>query len=1078
MLLPSPYALASLAFLLPFALSAPNLNYPLAEQWPPVARVGKSFIFDLLVGTFNSTSSTSLTYTATGAPAWLSWNPVSLAFYGTPSSADTGEYPITLTASDGTGSTSDAWTLLVSDYSVPAVHSSFPTQIQDPDLRNFASSTALAEGSGVSVPPFWSFSLGFSPDTFRVSRTDPINGELYFAAHQRGTVSLPEWLSFNNDSFTFNGVAPASGTYTIVATGTDFWGYTGAQTSFVIEVGTGDGIELQQGSNFTNIVTMAGQQVDYVVDLSQVLVGGAAAPSGNLKVAMDNTDFPWLSLDATTNTITGTTPSSWTNGTIAPLFFPITISSTDPDDTLALTSFIGITVQPSLFNAMMFNTSATPGQYFAFDMGPHVSNGVTLSANVSPTDAASWLKFDGDNNTLAGTVPKSPSYGTVDVVFTATKNSQTANATLAIAVAGVTSTGSSAPSGTAPVTVTHAAHHGLSKGAKIALGVVFGLLGLIILAALLFCCCRRRREKREDKMNDGDSFVAGPRSPNPDPFRKSTGGAHTILGVISNWRHSQEVEKSRAGSISTDHTLAGTIFTKDEKLVREEKPHRLDGLRGIFGFGHPEKQDKELHIVSPHPDMDDSASFMGNGDVIGVSDPINGPNDAASSFTESFESGSGSSRASWESRDSFQWSSEQGTPQRNPNRISAAPSVPRPRPDFTPRYPRAQSPTTLARLTSTKNFEQSPSFSELGSGSQDGSHSLGSRSDSLLGSGSTLPSGPSRGAGHSGSGALHSLDEEGEDDTVSAEGPAVVHMAERQSLETRRAEEHATPQLRPSKEQIASPTKHRANRKSREAIPEGDEGMFDDADEARRSTYAPSQGGAGDLQGLGYPASEIFFSTPNPQGSEYDARSRSSAMLSPGSEAQRNSTIRAIPPATNTGPSPALPQPASFIRHRRTNTAGSASGSAGAEEAVAGVGAGAGAGARGSTISKRFSRPQSSIGANDGRVVACANETFSIHPHINPPPTVSLSAATWSSAPPSTYRAEVEGGGQLPAWLHFDGRELELWGVPSLGNTGQVTVLRILEKLPSKGKDPMSYGYVPSQEREVGRVTIECVPPR
>jgi axial budding pattern protein 2 len=98
-----------------------------------------------------------------------------------------------------------------------------------------------------------------------------------------------------------------------------------------------------------------------------------------------------------------------------------------------------------------------------------------------------------------------------------------------------------------------------------------------------------------------------------------------------------------------------------------------------------------------------------------------------------------------------------------------------------------------------------------------------------------------------------------------------------------------------------------------------------------------------------------------------------------------------------------------------------------------------------------------------------------MHPTINPPPRIALSAATWSSAPPSTYRAVVDGGGNLPAWLHFDARELELWGVPALGNSGDLTTIKIIETLPrdKRTSDPMQFGYQPPQEREVGRVTVE-----
>ena len=68
-----------------------------------------------------------------------------------------------------------------------------------------------------------------------------------------------------------------------MATGTDYWGYSGAQTSFVIEVGQGAGIELQKGSNWTDLQTMSRGKVAYTLDLSNVLVNGQAAGAGQLQ---------------------------------------------------------------------------------------------------------------------------------------------------------------------------------------------------------------------------------------------------------------------------------------------------------------------------------------------------------------------------------------------------------------------------------------------------------------------------------------------------------------------------------------------------------------------------------------------------------------------------------------------------------------------------------------------------------------------------------------------------------------------------------------------------------------------------
>lgn len=1038
-----------LALVAGLAQAAPNLVYPLMDQEPPVARIGKPFLFDLLPSTFSSTS--NITYTTSSLPSWLAFDPYILLFYGTPSTSDAGQSAVTVTAADNTGSTTSDYTLIVTTYSSPDIHESFTTQIANPPLRVFASASALTGSSGVSIPPYWSFSLGFAYDTFRQSFSEPNNGELYFAAHQRGKTGLPSWLEFNNDSFTFNGVAPGNGTYTIVATGTDFWGYSAALTSFIIEVGEGEAVEMMKGENFTDLVTMARSQVDYKVDLSKVTLGGQAVSASDVVLSLDNSGLPWLSLDrwvicffdrslliccSSTNTLTGTTPDQYLNGTITPFSVPITISPADTTSTLSFTTWLGMDILPSFFTTFSIPTvTANPSQSFSFSLTPYLHNhSAPINTTVNPTDASQWLVWYPSNLTLAGSVPKSVKYSEVDVTFQAMSaglastvelaavsgNALTSSTELKITMAGVAGSSSSTATAGVPTSGTSrsSGHGGLSKGAKIALAVVFGLLGVIALLMLLLLCCRRRKTKAEEKeKDDADSFVAG--SPVQDPFRRSDGlgPPRNLLGEIArvsgfHIRQGSDAETTiRPMSAGTGTTAA-------------ENPKRLDGLKGIFGWS--DVKEKEVVIATPRLG-DSSSSFVGSGDIIGVSDAVNRPSQDASSFTESFDS-SGSSRASWESQRSFRWSSAENVGGMR-NRESTTPSIPRPRENFTPRYPRNSSPTVLARLTSQHTLDGSQGFSEFGSQEDSGTHA----SRSMFGSGSNFPSGPS-GLGRFGDSGFKSIDED-DVDATSVEGAAVVSMAERQSFETRQShatEQRPTPKLRPSRERILSARQTPPTEQSRNALAGSEEGVYDDADEARRSTYAPS-----DVTGSGNPASTIFFGTPNPDG-EYDQRSS----VNP-SEA-RSSTIRAIP--THQMPlSPPLPQVGSFIRHRRTNTSGSGGGS---------------------------SRPGS---GSAGRVLACANETFSIHPPIHPPPTVSLSAATWSSNPQSTYRAEVQGGGAMPAWLHFDAREHELWGVPSLKHAGETTVVRIIEKLPSNNRrsDPMAFGYEPPQEREVGKVIIE-----
>lgn len=751
-------------------------------------------------------------------------------------------------------------------------------------------------------------------------------------------------------------------------------------------------------------------------------------------------------------TISGTVPDKYQNGTTNPVSIPITIASTNTSNTLTLTAYYDLNIQQYPFSAYSLpDIKAAPGDKVDVKLGSYINNatGITIStSSLSQRKRAlgDWLSYDSSSQSLTGTVPKDAKED-FTLTLTANSGSYTGTSDLRVNVTPGSSNSSAAPSASSTSGSGNSSGGGLSKGGKIGLGVGLGILALILLLLLLFCCRRRRQRQQTD--NDGDSFVAGPRSPMGanDPFRKSTQNPHrSIFGTMGlPWGKPDAYNSSPQPSMDTNATMV-------------EKPQRVDGLNGIFAMEKPAKGQS-----TPRLNNASAASFTGQGDVIAVSTHERTPQAGdMSSFTDSFSSGS---RASWESEHSFKWSSgENESRQQHENsdaRLSLAPSIARPRENFTPRYPRSNSPSRLQQLASGRTLD-SPDFSEFGSPQSQsrrsvtspgftasgslGTGSNGSHSGSgSAPSGATFPSGPtgldrwSRGDS-SGTGMV--LAEYDEDEHTDHEEPAVVKMAERQSFETRRPSTKRSigPRLKPSRERMTSDAVGRSQpRHSRQL--EQDEGMFDDAeddhrrshitDASRLTTYAPDPNEDA-THGLGYPTSAIYFA-----------------------EGKRDSTIQAIDAEAHNHPlSPPLPSVGSFVRPRPVSTAS-------AEQA----------GARTSRTSTELPSPK----IPDGRVNAIANETFSIHPQIHPPPTVSLSAATWSSAPPSSYRAELVGGGQLPSWLHFDSRNLELWGVPAMEHSGDVLVLRIVEKMPrdKRGSNPMAFGYQPAPEREVGRMTIE-----
>jgi axial budding pattern protein 2 len=294
-----PTALLFLAVILSplfsFVIAVPTLNWPIQDQRPLIARVDSAYQWAIYPDTFSTTSG-SLNYTTSTLPSWLTFDPISLAFYGSPDQADEGEIDITLTATDGS-TTDSSFKLLVSSNQAPGVHTGFDTQIADPALHNFNTATALPSSDGVLLHPYYSFSMGFQQSTFRPGyRASRQN--IYYSAYVRGTTSLPPWLNFDNQTVTFSGVAPSDGTYVIVVTGSDYWGYSAVQNGFTIQVSTAF-IDVPENKGVGNITTVAGSNVNYKLDLSSINVNGqAVADTASLNVTMDLDDVNWLTFDA------------------------------------------------------------------------------------------------------------------------------------------------------------------------------------------------------------------------------------------------------------------------------------------------------------------------------------------------------------------------------------------------------------------------------------------------------------------------------------------------------------------------------------------------------------------------------------------------------------------------------------------------------------------------------------------------------------------------------------------------------------------------------------------------------------
>mgnify|MGYP005811766011 CR=1 FL=1 len=177
-----------------------HVGTPAGNQPPVIANpiadrsttAGSLFTFTFPSNTFTDPDpGTVLSYTATlsptgSLPAWLTFNPATRTFSGTPSMGDVTTLQLRVTASDGAGgSASDVFALVVNE---PA--SNQPPVVNVP----IADQNAYVNAS---------FSFTFAANTF----SDPNAGTVlaYTAALLNGE-ALPSWLSFASSTRTFSGI--------------------------------------------------------------------------------------------------------------------------------------------------------------------------------------------------------------------------------------------------------------------------------------------------------------------------------------------------------------------------------------------------------------------------------------------------------------------------------------------------------------------------------------------------------------------------------------------------------------------------------------------------------------------------------------------------------------------------------------------------------------------------------------------------------------------------------------------------------------------------------------------------------
>ncbi len=379
---------------------APTVANTIANQ---NATQNTAFNFQFAANTFADVDvGDVLTYSAQLAgggalPVWLSFDPATRTFSGTPANGDVGTLNVDVIASDSNGGTvTDTFSIAVGDVNdMPAVANAVPNQNATEDAA---------------------FSFQFAANTFADADVGDV---LTYTAQLAGGGALPVWLSFDPVTRTFSGTPANSdvGTLSIEVTASDGNGGTAADTFDIVVANTNDAptvanaISNQNAAqntafNFTFAAnTFADVDAGASLTYSAQLAGGGALPG-------------WLSFDSATRTFSGT-PANGDVGTVS-----IDVIASDGNGG-SVTDTFNIVVSdvndmPTVANAIA-NQNATEDAVFNFQFAGNtfadadVGDTLTYTAQLAGGAVLPvWLSFDPVTRTFSGT-PLNSNVGTLSI---------------------------------------------------------------------------------------------------------------------------------------------------------------------------------------------------------------------------------------------------------------------------------------------------------------------------------------------------------------------------------------------------------------------------------------------------------------------------------------------------------------------------------------------------------------------------------------------------------------------------------------------------------------------------------------
>ncbi|KAJ4479606.1 hypothetical protein C8J55DRAFT_73159 [Lentinula edodes] len=488
--------------LIPLSASL-SVQIPLDNQFPPVAHVGQPYSWTFSNNTFDYASdSTPPTHTVSPLPDWLSFNPVTRTFSGTPSQADQGEPEITVTAHIGDASNSTKCNILVTTSPALTLNQPISAQLYEgnPSLSSVftvSNNSAIYTGNPtIRVPHKWSFSVGFSSETFMNSQDNA-----HYTVLQSDKSPIPYKMEFTQGPDTLGGTAPlleevgSTATFHLELIGIVSGAYSDGSLPFDMVIADH---ELSMDSNSLPIVNIT-RDANFTLnfgstgDLAGVLVDGEAInPSDILELSIDTSSCGWLQWDGASRLLTGSTVGQDFNSSTGP-HLPVALTTTFNQ---TIRTILPLAIEPSFFTTGTFPAYAIPETGLAsFDIHPYLSNvtgekpaDVNMSIAVEPSSAASCLTFNSASLVVEGTVTGDCQVSNISVTIAAYSHvtHSTSHATLPMTDSFKESSG--APHH--PGSLSFSAHKKLILGISIAFGIVGGLSALGTFLASVRRCLR------------------------------------------------------------------------------------------------------------------------------------------------------------------------------------------------------------------------------------------------------------------------------------------------------------------------------------------------------------------------------------------------------------------------------------------------------------------------------------------------------------------------------------------------------------------------------------------------------------